>query len=260
MAARIRAGQTLSSGRSPRRPRATPYRRRRITFGLVLLVLCFVVGGTLVALFGGRGPATQAAVAKPIGSAAGGEAHPVFALFGQQQLRLPVAAQDATLIGYEPTSDAQAVSLSPQGTQAAAGGLAGFFARLFSTPASIRYYLLESPGTDPTGSVDVGAPAGSAVTSPVTGTVAGVESYKLFGKYDDVEIDIAPDATSGTTVSLILIADPTVGIGATVTAGRTALGKVRACPPDLKDELGRYTHDSGAHVHLEVTQQSLQGE
>lgn len=259
MAEGTRARDSLPARRPGKEPATAHYRRRRITFGLAIVLLCFTLVGALIALSIGRTSGQQVASARPIGPVeASGEAHPAFATFGQQELRLPVAAQVATIIGYEPTSDSQAVSLTPLGTQAGTGVLSRILGHLFSSPASIRYYMLDSPGTNTTGSVDVGAPAGATVTSPVTGMVAWVESYELLGKYDDVEIDITPQETSGLTVSLMFIADPLVTIGEVITAGQTALGQVRACPPELKDELAVYTHDPGAHVHLEVTQAPVQ--
>jgi ABC-type transporter lipoprotein component MlaA len=35
------------------------------------------------------------------------------------------------------------------------------------------------------------------------------------------------------------------------------LGKVRECPEDLGATLAEYTHDSGSHVHLQVTEEPI---
>jgi hypothetical protein len=48
-----------------------------------------------------------------------------------------------------------------------------------------------------------------------------------------------------------------VSIGEVVTAGKTQLGKVRECPEDLGATLAAYTHDSGSHVHLQVTEEPI---
>ena len=72
-----------------------------------------------------------------------------------------------------------------------------------------------------------------------------------------MQIDIQPELTSGLTISLLFVSDPVVTIGEVVTAGKTQLGKVRACPPELGTRLAKYTHDSGAHVHLEATQEPI---
>jgi hypothetical protein len=95
------------------------------------------------------------------------------------------------------------------------------------------------------------------VTAPISGSVTAVKDYMLFGKYPDVQIDIRPEKTSGTTVTLLFITDPVVSIGDIVTAGKTPLGRVRECPGQLGLNLGAYTHDSGSHVYLQVTEEPV---
>ena len=118
---------------------------------------------------------------------------------------------------------------------------------------TVRYYQLEGEGQEPTNSVLVGAAPGSPVTAPITGVVTRVKQYLLYGKYEDVQIDIRPEKMGGVTISLLFISDPSVSIGETVTAGKTQLGKVRQCPEELGACVAEYTHDSGSHVHLQVT-------
>ncbi|NLV72051.1 MAG: hypothetical protein GXY46_05525 [Actinobacteria bacterium] len=87
--------------------------------------------------------------------------------------------------------------------------------------------------------------------------MTGVKEYLLYGKYSDVQIDIRPENSSGITVSLLLVSDPTVSIGEVVTAGKTQLGKVRECPEELGQTLALYTHDCGAHVHMQVLEEPV---
>ncbi len=108
------------------------------------------------------------------------------------------------------------MALSPIGDQANANALVRFFRGIFSGEPSVRYYLLAGDGTATTSSVLVGAAPGTPVTSPVSGTVTAVKEYKLYGKYDDVQIDIRPEEMSGITVSLLFINDPVVSIGEVV--------------------------------------------
>ena len=83
------------------------------------------------------------------------------------------------------------------------------------------------------------------------------ETYYLFGKYEDVQIDIRPEELGGTIVTLLFINDPAVTIGERVEAGKTLLGKVRRCPEEMGKILSDYTHDSGSHVHLQVLQEPI---
>jgi hypothetical protein len=62
---------------------------------------------------------------------------------------------------------------------------------------------------------------------------------------------------SGITITMLFIQDPVVSIGEVVTAGKTALGKVRACPEDLGKQLAAYTHDSGSHVFMQATEELI---
>lgn len=248
-----------------KRRQASLYRRRRIRFGAGFVVFCLVLVG-IVMLVGSRGSTAQVnaqtllADSAPTASspvAAGGEERPAFARLGDRNLILPVAAGDATIIAYQPISDERAVALTPIGDRANTNSVVRFFRNIFASDPLVRYYQLDGEGASPTNSVLIGAPVGTAITAPVSGIVTGVKEYKLYGKYDDVQIEIKPEELSGTTVALMFISDPVVSIGAVVSAGKTQLGKVRECPPELADTIAQYTHDSGAHVHLKVTEEPV---
>jgi hypothetical protein len=244
---------------------ATLYRRRRLRLAVAFGVLCLIVAGILIGVFAGRttehiSSQNLRVSSAPAGSApvsATGEARPAFARLGDRNLILPVAAGDTTIIAYQPVGYERAVALSPMGDQANANAVVRFFRGIFSGEPLVRYYLLSGEGGAATSSVLIGAPAGSPVTAPVSGVVTGVKQYKLYGKYDDVQIDIRPEELSGDTVSLMLMSDPVVSIGEVVTAGKTLLGKVRECPPELGTTLALYTHDSGSHVHMWVTREPI---
>lgn len=183
-----------------------------------------------------------------------GESRPNFARLGGQNLVLPVAARDATIIAYHPTADERSVAIEPLGDQVNGGVVSRSFERVFSSPAPVHFYVLSGDGraVTQTGAVDVGAAPGTVITSPVNGEVVGVKHYKLLGKYDDVQIDIRPAKASGLTVSILFVEDAAVTIGETVVAGSTQLGKVRKPQGDLGARLAEYTRDSGGHVHIEV--------
>ncbi len=234
-------------------------------FALGFAALCLVIAGILIATSVGGSTAqigAQSLLVSDSGSpsspvTATGEEHPAFARLGDRNLLLPVAAGDATIIAYQPVSDERAVALSPIGDQANANALIRFFRGVFSGEPSVRYYLFAGEEGAVTSSVLVGALEGSAVTSPVSGIVTAVKSYKLYGKYEDIRIDIRPEEMSGTTISLLFISEPAVAIGEVVTAGKTQLGKVRECPAELGATLAEHTHDAGSHVYLQVTEEPI---
>lgn len=191
---------------------------------------------------------------------ASGAQHPVFSRLNDTNLVLPVAAQDATIIAYLPLSDEGGESLTPIGEQMNAGVVSRGIGAVFSADSSVRYFILKGTGrvVAETGAVDIGAAPGTPITSPVSGVVAAVKTYKLYGKYDDVQVDIRPKGTSGLTLSILFLEDPSVSIGQTVEEGKTQLGKVRAPQGDLGAQLAAYTHDTGSHVHLQVTKDAPQ--
>jgi len=202
--------------------------------------------------------ADQISTMNPVDAA--GAQHPVFSRLGDTNLVLPVPAQDATIIAYLPLSDEGAESFTPVGEQVNGGVVSRSIEAVFAGDASVRYYILRGSGrvVTETGAVDVGAPPGTPITSPVSGVVVAVKTYKLYGKYDDVQVDIRPEGTSGLTLSVLLLEDPAVCIGQTVDEGKTQLGKVRAPQGDLGERLAELTHDEGSHVHLQVTKDAPQ--
>lgn len=249
--------------RDPRK--ATIYRRRRIRFILGFVTACVLIVVIVVVamaasrnrtqvspeelLAGGRSPTAPVS--------ATGEARPAFARFGNENLLLPVSAANATIIAYQPVSDEKAVPLTPIGQRVNANAFARFFTDLFSSEPSVRYYQLPGEAGEPTTSVLVGAPPDAAVTSPIDGVVVGVREYLLFGKYEDVQIDLRPTGMGGITVTLMFISDPAISIGQRVDKGKTLLGTVRRCPEEVGKVLADYTHDTGSHVYLQVSEEPI---
>lgn len=253
--------------RIQRRRRLVVQRRRRRLFGLLTLLVLAGSAYAVMLLARGSGAtvatgnlliAEKSSPSSPVDAA--GEAHPVFSKLLDANLVLPVPAQDATIIAYDSLSDDRALDLSPMGRQVNGSVVARSISRVFASSSGIRYYKLRNKGrvVADTGAVDIGAAAGTIITSPVKGTVTSVKPYKLYGKYDDVQVDISPAGMSGVTISLLLVDQPSVDIGQTVVEGKTQIGKVREAPPELAARLSAYTHDSGSHVHIQVTQDPTQ--
>ncbi|NLE11319.1 MAG: M23 family metallopeptidase [Actinobacteria bacterium] len=245
-----------------KRRRASVYRRRRTRFalafaGVCVFVACIVViataGGTMTRV--DSGVLLERSPSAPV--AATGQERPAFARMGDRNLLLPVAAGDATIIAYQTVIDERAVALTPLGEQANANAVVRFFRDTFSSDPLVRYYLLEGADAKNATSVKVGAAAGSAVYAPITGVVCSVKEYLLYGKYTDVEIGIRPEKSSGLKVTMLFVSDPVVSIGDIVTAGKTRLGSVRQCPEELGAGLSVFTHEAGAHIHLQVTEEPV---
>lgn len=247
------------------RRKETLYRRRRISFAVGFAVVCLAVAGVIIVVTAGGSTAQVSSKGLLAGTdsstaaatTADSEGHPAFARIDDRNLLLPVRAKDATIIAYQPVADGQSVNFSPIGEQANSNAVVRFFRGIFSGDPAIRYYLLSGKGATPTGAILVGAPAGCPVAAPISGTVTAVKYYKLYGKYDDVQVDIRPDEMSGVTFSILFIDEPAVSIGEVVTAGKTAIGKVRACPEDLGKQLSIFTHDEGSHVFMQACEEPI---
>jgi hypothetical protein len=248
-----------------KRRQETVFRRRRIRLAAGVGISCLVVAvivilatmGNSTAQVGSQGLLVNSDPSPSAPVAATGENRPAFARLGDRNLLLPVAARDVTIIAYAPVSDDRAVQFSPIGDRANSNAFVRFFRGIFAGQPSVRYYLLPGSGNGATGSILVGAAPGSPVTAPISGTVTAVKQYKLYGKYDDVQVDIRPDEMSGVTMSILFIDEPVVSIGEVVTAGKTQLGKVRGCQADLGKQIAAFTHDSGAHVYMQATEEPI---
>lgn len=234
-------------------------RRRRLRLlGVVTLLIIASVSWAVVARAGdGVDASSQAAgsdaAALPV--ATGVAPHPVFSRVNDKNLVLPVDADSVSIIAYHSVNDESSVALSPLGERVDGNLVARGVERVIAGPADIRYHVLEGRGrvVTETGAVDIGAPVGSIITSPVTGEVISVKAYKLYGKYNDYQVDIRPKSASDVIVSLLLVDDPRVHINQTVEAGKTVIGVVREPIPELAERLTPLTGDNGSHVHLQVT-------
>jgi len=168
------------------------------------------------------------------------------------QLMLPVFEQQVTAIGYHPGDSENVVVLTPNGHQ-----LNGSF---ISTLGQVQqsdgpgYFIMGDDGRpgSATGSLDVGAPAGTVVFSPVNGTIAGIRSYNLNGECPDTEIKIQPQNHSNLLVVMTHMGNVEATLGQPVRAGQTQLGAVRKLDGCIEQQLGRYTYDYGNHVHLQA--------
>ncbi len=187
---------------------------------------------------------------------------PVFAAYRGIELRLPVPLEKLTEVGFHqasytyavhlttplPDADAKAAKrektthrdLSTQSSDAEAP-LTGSVLRLWRS----------RPGK-PDSAVDVGAPAGTDVLAPVTGTVIKIKRYKLYGKYDDYELHIQPLGHPELDLVLIHVDDVGVVPGDKVVAGVTRLAAVRKLSDRVHHQLGDYTKGGGDHTHIQL--------
>lgn len=155
-------------------------------------------------------------------------------------VHLPVDPGRVTAMAFHAIDDPSGVAL------AAAGGV--------TIHQSDRHGRL---GPDTAG-LDVGAPAGTTVYSPVDGVIAGVSDYVVSGRIEGYQVVITPAvAASGLVLRITHLDDRATGsrpsVGTPVRAGVTPLGTVHDLSGVAEQELSRFTNDAGNHVDLELT-------
>ena len=239
--------------RARRRRAAGQHRARRIA--ALVLVCAAVVVTLLLSAFGWGTPAETVSTAPAPAQRllpTGPPQPQVVAVHNSLQLRVPVAQQRITAIGYHAV-DNGALPLEPVGEQANKGLFARLVRRLTGgDKAGLAWYQLGGEG--PANAVlDVGAAPGTDVYAPVDGVVVGISDYVISGKRLGSRVDIQPSSEPSLVVSLThLRIDPSLSVGAAVTASSSKLGTVMDFSRFERQTLARYTQDAGNHVSLEV--------
>lgn len=187
---------------------------------------------------------------------------PFFASHDGVRLRLPVSVDDLTEVGFHQASYDYALRLKTH-LEAADTSKAkknrstqrDLDAQPRSADAKLvgeKLVMWRSRPGKPDTAADVGADPGSAVVSPVTGTVVKVKEFELYGKYPDYEIHIQPLGRPDLDVVLIHIDNVTAKPGDKVAAGITQIATVRKLAKSVGPQLRSYTKNGGHHAHIQV--------
>jgi hypothetical protein len=164
----------------------------------------------------------------------------------------PIRPASLSGLGYHPEGES-IIAMEPRGKNLSANALVGLFSR-GETPEQINYYVMDASGREgpQTGALDVGAPTGTTVYAPVTGTVTAIRPDPMV---DDANVvEIKPDANPNVRVNVSLVqSDGNAGVNDDVTAGITELGTVADSAQVLDPQLSSYTHDTGNHVTVSVS-------
>ncbi len=177
----------------------------------------------------------------------------IVAVKGPLRLQLPVSQSQVTAVGYHAAGNG-AIALEPLGEKGNRGLLGRLLDRLFgSGNADLTYYQLPGGAGPSTSSLDVGAAPGIDAYSPVDGTVIAITDFVLNRKAYGVRVDLQPTSAPSLVVSVTrLRPDPSLTVGATVTAGTSRIGTILDLSKVERHALARYTQDAGNHVSIEV--------
>jgi hypothetical protein len=222
-------------------------RHRRLAAQVIVpLVGVMLLAGLIALLVVNSGSASSedaGSVAPPVTPAAPpaeGAGDVVIAQAGGVAIHLPISRSQVTAVAFRAVDEPGAVALDPNGD-------------------GISYEVAPRdgrPGPE-TGSVDVGAAAGTPVYSPVDGTVTSVAPYMVAGRQEGYQVSIAPADAADVIVQLNHLEPPAGAaaptVGQPLRAGLAPpIGQVRDFSAVAEQEIARYTSDSGNHVHIEV--------
>lgn len=187
---------------------------------------------------------------------------PILATYGDVTIRLPVALDDLTEVGFHqaardyglhlktslPTADTDAAKKAHGTGRDKSKQATGEDAVLVG---SVLRMWRNRPGP-PDSAVDCGAPPGSTVLSPVDGEVVLVKPYKLYGRVDDFEIHIRPTGHPEIDLVMIHVTDIAVTAGDQLDAGVTPIARVRRISDKMHTQLADYVTEGGNHVHFQL--------
>lgn len=234
--------EQLAARRAAQRAVSRRNRRRRALTAAVPLLAVGLVSLALGLAGGGATSEAAPRAASPVVSVDPGARRPpprqVLARAEGVEILLPVHRQRVTAIGYHPVDDPAAVELQP------------------ATGIDYGELSREGRGGPAHVGLDVGAPAGTVVYSPVDGVVAGVADFRVAGRTEGYELMIQPVTAGGLALRMSHL-EPAPGVeppsvGEAVTAGRTVVGMVRDFSGVAEQQLSELTSDSGNHVDVEL--------
>lgn len=229
-------------------------RQERSRFAAAVAV-AFLVGVVLVNLAISKSEERKMARASAVTRA--GEARavvrsPLFAVIAAEgiSLRLPASTSDIIGIGYHQAYNPRAAALESRLTVTENATRASISRMSRAGRPRVFQMASRGRGSAPTSSVDVAVKEGTPVKSPVSGKVAAVEPYLLYGRYDDVRIDLLPKGNSRIKISIVHLDRPAITVGQRVEAGVTVLAVPRRLP--VNSQIDQYLGQITDHIHLQI--------
>ena len=196
----------------------------------------------------GGGPGNRNGADSTTAGAPRGAASQAFAIVKRLALHLPAHRPKA--VAYHEAALPAALAVQPLGR--CARNVNRYKFDCPTTTPGPRYVVMSSRGRvhPATSAVDVVISPRSPVLSPVTGTVAKVRPYSLYGKYRDYRISFIPEGRPNLAVVMIHLRRITVRPGDRVVGGATVVGSPRRLP--FHSQVNDYVGSGVSHIHLEV--------
>ena len=219
---------------------------------MIGIVAALALVTLILTAFDSNSPDSVATTVAAVAAATGVPPEPqVLATVGNLQIRLPIAAEAVTAIGFH-GADGGAMELSPVGRQVNEGLLARLWRSIAGSAQEgpVWFQLDGGPGTEV---LDVGAIPGTDVYSPVDGTVVSISDFVIDGKAYGSRIDVRPSASPSLIVTLShLEGDPSLTVGSPVFASSSKLGTVVDVAAVERQVLAKHARGRGNNVAIEV--------
>ena len=219
---------------------------------MIGIVAALALVTLILTAFDSNSPDSVATTVAAVAAATGVPPEPqVLATVSNLQIRLPIAAEAVTAIGFHGT-DGGAMELSPVGRQVNEGLLARLWRSIAGSAQEgpVWFQLDGGPGTEV---LDVGAIPGTDVYSPVDGTVVSISDFVIDGKAYGSRIDVRPSASPSLIVTLShLESDPSLTVGSPVFASSSKLGTVVDVAAVERQVLAKHARGRGNNVAIEV--------
>ena len=219
---------------------------------MIGIVAALALVTLILTAFDPNSPDSVATTVATVAPATGVPPEPqVLATVGNLQIRLPIAAEAVTAIGFHGAAGG-AMELSPVGRQVNEGLLARLWRSIAGSAQEgpVWFQLDGGPGTEV---LDVGAIPGTDVYSPVDGTVVSISDFVIDGKAYGSQIDVRPSASPSLIVTLShLESDPSLTVGSPVFASSSKLGTVVDVAAVERQVLAKHARGRGNNVAIEV--------
>ena len=175
----------------------------------------------------------------------------VLATVGNLQIKLPVAGDAVTAIGFH-GAGAGSLELRPVGRRLNEGLLARLWRRIAGSAQDGPVWI-QLDGSNVTDVMNVGAMPGTDVYSPVTGTVVSISDFVIDGKRFGSRIDVRPGSAPSLIVSLSHVEpDPSLTVGSPVLASSSRLGTIVDVATVERQSLAKHAGARGNNVAIDV--------
>jgi len=224
-------------------------RRSRAAALIVVGMLVIAAGLNLSAVRERSREAFRAAASTP---SPGEMAAPPFATISGTgiALHLPAKLENVIGLGYHQAYNLRSAGLNS--TMALRENATTAAITRSSRPGAPVAFVMASRGRGSarTSSVDIAVNDGTVIRSPVSGRVGKVTPYILYGRYDDVRIEIEPDGRKDILVAIVHLDQPLVAAGRRVEAGLTPLARPRRLP--VNSQIDQYLGKVTEHIHIQI--------